>query len=118
MITSNDRYVNEAWRASIEQRMDATMTLTMLSDADGAALRALGPEGAAAAGGRPSSTFVFTMVSLVYNTAAIAAFCEAVGGASDLAVVVHGTDTPVRGVAVDPNGVELGRVVAVELYAR
>jgi len=42
VITSNDRYVNEAWRASIEQRMDATMTLTMLSDADGAALRALG----------------------------------------------------------------------------
>ena len=42
MITSHDRYVNEAWRASIEQRMDATMTLTMLSDADGAALRALG----------------------------------------------------------------------------
>ena len=42
MITSNDRYVNEAWRTSIEQRMDAKMTLTMLSDADGAALRALG----------------------------------------------------------------------------
>lgn len=42
VITSNDRYVNEAWRTSIEQRMDAKMTLTMLSDADGAALRALG----------------------------------------------------------------------------
>ena len=42
MITSNDRYVNEAWRKSIEDRMQSKMTLTMLSDADGAALRALG----------------------------------------------------------------------------
>jgi peroxiredoxin len=42
VITSNDRYVNEAWRKSIEDRMQSKMTLTMLSDADGAALRALG----------------------------------------------------------------------------
>lgn len=42
VITSNDRYVNEAWRKSIEDRMQAKMALTMLSDADGAALRALG----------------------------------------------------------------------------
>jgi len=42
VITSNDRYVNEAWRRSIEDSMQSKVTLTMLSDADGAALRALG----------------------------------------------------------------------------
>lgn len=42
VMTTNDRYVNEAWRKNIEKTMQAKVTLTMLSDADGAALRALG----------------------------------------------------------------------------
>ena len=42
VITTNDRYVNEAWRVAIEASMNETTTLTMLSDGDGDAIKALG----------------------------------------------------------------------------
>lgn len=42
VLTSNDHHVNEAWRAAIEKGMGKRVGLTMLSDADGAAVKALG----------------------------------------------------------------------------
>ncbi|KAL3906487.1 MAG: hypothetical protein SGPRY_010531, partial [Prymnesium sp.] len=47
VLTTNDRYVNEAWRLSVEKQMreegtGGSVNLRMLSDADGAAVRALG----------------------------------------------------------------------------
>jgi peroxiredoxin len=42
VITTNDHYVNEAWRKSIEAKIQGDVTLTMLSDADGDVVRAIG----------------------------------------------------------------------------
>ena len=42
VLTSNDHHVNEAWRATIEKGMGTKVQLTMLSDADGVAVKALG----------------------------------------------------------------------------
>ena len=42
VLTSNDHYVNEAWRATIEKGMRTKVELMMLSDTDGTAVKALG----------------------------------------------------------------------------